>query len=134
MIPQGSALSPEETAEIEQQTSRTYRIDLAAGRVAGMVDGLDAIKQAAFKALSTERFQQLIYSSDYGSELSGLAGGNQAFVQSELRRRIREALLADDRIVSVDDMRFRFDGDSVLVEFVVVSRYGQFSMTREVGR
>lgn len=132
MLPTGGALQAGTGLEIAQQPSRTYRLDLAAKRVTGKVDGLEAVKQAAFKILQTERFENLIYTNSYGGELIGLAGRERAFIESELRRRIREALVQDDRISSVEDMRFNFKDDSVLVEFAVVSQYGNFAMSREV--
>nr|WP_313785006.1 DUF2634 domain-containing protein [Paenibacillus larvae] len=38
------------------------------------MDGLEAIRQAVHKILHTERYEHLIYSPDYGSELTGLIG------------------------------------------------------------
>ena len=116
----------------EQQPSLTYGIDFDRGRVVGMVDGLDAVKQAVFLILQTERYRHLIFSSDYGSELEGLIGRDPLFVQSELKRRIREALMQDDRIEDVINFSIRFDGDNALVRFTVVSIFGNFEAEQEV--
>lgn len=132
MIPQGGILSGEQAVEMTEPTSRTYGLDLLQKRVIGAVDGIEAVKQAAFKILQTDRFDHLIYSTDYGTEFGGLAGADQGFVQPELRRRIREALLQDDRITAVEGMRFNFGRESVLVEFTVVSRYGEARLKKEV--
>ena len=77
----------------EQQPSLTFGIDFDRGRVVGMVDGLESVKQAVFLILQTERYRHLIYTPDYGAELEGLIGRDPLFVQSELKRRIREALM-----------------------------------------
>src|SRR5690606_29056146 len=97
--------------EEEQQPSLTYGIDFEKGRIIGMIDGLEAVKQAVFLILRTERYRYLIYSTDYGSELEGLIGRDSLFVQSELKRRIREALMQDDRIEDVTNFNIHFNGD-----------------------
>lgn len=116
----------------EQQPSLTFGIDFDRGRVIGMVDGLEAVKQAVFLILQTERYRHLIFSSDYGSELEGLVGRDPLFVQSEIKRRIREALMQDDRIEDVINFSIRFDGDSALMRFTVVSIFGNFEAEQEV--
>jgi hypothetical protein len=131
MIPVGGQILAQSTTTI-QQPSRTWRLDFERGRVTGMVDGLDAVRQAVFKILQTERFAFLVYSSNFGVELRRFAGAGQAFVQSELKRRIREALTQDDRISDVTDFQFSFDGDTAQVAFTVVSNFGRFEAAQEV--
>lgn len=123
MIPLGGNLM---TAEVAQETSRTYSIDFAKGRCSGMIDGLDAVKQAVYKILRTDRFSYLIYDVNYGSELTGLQGRNQGYVRSEIERLIKEALLVDDRISGVENMRITITGDEALATFTVVSIFGDF--------
>ena len=55
--------------EEREEPSLTYKLDLDAGRIAGKVDGLEAIKQFIRKALITPRFHCLIYDNQYGSEI-----------------------------------------------------------------
>lgn len=133
MIPQGTALVTAVTEEV-QQPSRTYRIDLINKRVRGMVDGLDAVKQAVYKILRTERFWYLIYDFNYGVELDRLVGSNPLFIESELTRRITEALKQDDRILRIENMVVTINGDSLLAEFTVVTKFGDFRAEREVMR
>lgn len=116
-----------DTAAVEQP-SRTYKLDMRQGRMAGMADGLDAVRQAVYKILHTERFAHLIYSADYGFERAGLLGGNPDFVRLELGRRTREALLADERISDITDFRIEMQGDEAEVSFTVLSVYGDFRM------
>lgn len=134
MIPTGGALGAEQNIELEQQPSRTYKLDLKRNRIVGMTDNKDAIEQAIFKILQTERFEHLIYTANYGSELKGLIGTNKLFIQSELKRRIAEALLNDDRISDVVDFKFTFGEGDVLVEFIAVTQYGQIRTSHEVKR
>lgn len=117
----------------ERQPSLTYKIDFEKGRIMGMIDGLEAVKQAVFLILQTERYQYLIYSSDYGCELiRDLIGKEPLFVRSELKRRITEALLQDDRIEDVTNFDIEINGDSALVRFTVVSVFGEFKVEQEV--
>lgn len=131
-IPEGALIPPDVEIVTEQQPSLTYRIDFEQGRIIGMVDGLEAVKQAVSLILQTERYEYLIYSPDYGSELKGLVGKEPAFITSELKRRISEALLQDDRIEAVDGFDIQLNGDSALVCFTVVSQFGDFSVKQEV--
>lgn len=126
VIPQGGTIQG--GIEIEHQPSRTYRLDIERGRVIGMTDGLDAVKQAVYKIIHTERFAYLIYDSSYGYEGHGLIGKDPLFVQSEIRRRIQEALLQDDRITDIQGLQIEFEGDTARVRFTVVSDYGSFDL------
>lgn len=131
-IPESQLIPPDAEVVTEQQTSRTYRIDWEKGRIAGFVDGLEAVKQAVFLILHTERYRYLIYTPDYGSELEGLIGRDPLFVQSELKRRIREALMQDDRIEDVTNFDFQFNEDAVTVRFTVVTTFGNFTEVTEI--
>lgn len=123
MIPIGGAI---QGAMETQQTSRTYGIDFANGKATGMIDGLDAVRQAVYKILRTDRFAHLIYDANYGSEINGLQGRSQGYVRSEIERRIREALMQDDRISEITDMQITITGDEAVATFTVVSIHGDF--------
>lgn len=112
--------------------SRTWRLDFARGRVTGTIDGLEAVRQAVFKVLQTERFRYLIYSFNYGVELESLVGEDPLYVRSEIGRRIREALGQDDRIRGVEQVEAEPNGDGWLVRFTVVTGDGSFAVTQEV--
>ena len=130
--PTGTIIPAELEIVEEQQPSLTFGIDFDRGRVVGMIDGLEAVKQAVFLILQTERYRHLIFTPDYGSELEGLIGRDPLFVQSELKRRIREALMQDDRIEDVTNFNIQFDGDNALVRFTVMSAFGNFEVEQEV--
>lgn len=133
MIPQSDEIVLNEDMEEAPQPSLTYKLDLNNGRIGTVaVDGLEAVKQAVFKILSTIRFEHLIYSPDYGNEadVGGVRG--RAVFETEIERWVREALLQDDRIVSVTRFRFSYDGDTALVQFEVESDYGNYTDGLEV--
>jgi hypothetical protein len=126
MIPQGGVEADIEVQIARQQPNKTYRMDMTTKRIAGTVDSLEAVKQAVYKILDTERFRYYIYDASYGCELANLPGASSSIVQSELNRRIRQALLQDDRITAIQGMNVTATGDEVMAEFTVVSTFGHF--------
>ena len=64
----------------------------------GMIDGKEAVRQAIYLILNTERYAWLIHSWNYGVELHSLIGQDPDFCIPEIERCVREALLQDDRI------------------------------------
>ncbi len=118
--------------EITLQPARTYRLNLNEMRVGGFIDGQEAMKQAIYKILNTERYDYLIYSWNYGSELAGLYGQPVPYVYSEIERRITEALQKDDRITEIRDFSFASIRGKVTANFTVVTTEGDFQIEKEV--
>ena len=114
------------------QPSKTYRMRIEEERVAGTADGIDAIAQACYKILNTERYRFVIYSWNYGVELQDLFGKPIPYVFSELPRRIREALLQDDRVEAVDGFEMSHRGGDVLARFTVHTAYGDIELEKGV--
>ncbi len=105
MIPETNTILSTDL-EVEIQPSRNYKMELEENRINGICDNLEAVKQAIYKALNTERYQHIIYSWSYGIELADLYGEPITYVCPELQRRINEALIQDDRIESVENFKF----------------------------
>lgn len=101
-------------------------------RISGYIDDLQAIIQAVYLILSTERYKHIIYSWDYGVELLDLIGKPMPFVMAELPRRIKEALTTDDRIEDVVDFVFEKQGKRLHTTFTVVTNIGNISTALEV--
>jgi hypothetical protein len=112
--------------------TRTYRLDLDRGIISGMTHGLEAIKQAIYLILSTERFIYPIYSWNYGVEIWGLMGRNRFYVEAELERRITDALMQDDRILSVGGFTFAQKKHTMQVKFSVETTAGTAEITQEM--
>lgn len=129
MIPQ-SNIDVELSLDESIETSRTYK--MVGDRIQGYIDGLEALKQAIYKVLNTERYEYPIYSFNYGVELESLLGKDPIYVQIELKRRIRECLFRDDRITEVDNFMFEVNGDEIKCTFDVHSTFGNFTASREV--
>lgn len=130
MIPDIELLTQEIT-EVEYP-SRTYAINYDTDRISGYVDGLESVKQAIYLILSSERYEHIIYSWDYGVELLDLYGKPMSYVLSELPRRIKEALRQDDRINDVVDFEFEKHGNTLHTKFTVISEVGNIPNTLEV--
>lgn len=118
--------------EIEEQPSKTYKMDKEES-VRGFCDELEAVKQAVFRILSTERYQYVIYSWDYGIETIDLYGQPVTYVCPELERRITEALTQDERIEDVSDFEHDTSVKKVVhTTFTVHTIFGDFTAENEV--
>ena len=124
--------------DVEVQTAaeaptKTFKIDFDAGRVGGFCDETEAMKQAIYKILQTERFEYLIYSWNYGIELNAVVGKSFQVFASEIKRVIREALLADSRITDVTDFEVaQINKRTASVKFTAETIFGEIPIESEV--
>ena len=110
---------------IASQPSKTWIIDRNTMQVACMDEGLEAVRQAVEIALDVERFRWTIYSANFGSELDGLVGQDEALITAEIPRLVEGALSQDDRVIQVEDYVFTRTGPaSMHVSFTVRTVYG----------
>lgn len=119
--------------EVVSQPSLTYKLDFERKRISGKIDNEEAIMQLVMKILYTERYAYVIYSSQYGVELDRLIGKDYDFIVSDLERTITEALLADDRILSITDFVVEQTAiDRMTATFTVNSVVGSVNINTEV--
>lgn len=92
-----------------------------------IVEGNEAIKVWAYRALKTDRYRFMAFSWGYGNELESLIGSgfSKDAIMSEARRYIEEALSINPYIVRVDNLDVFFDGDELTVKFRLVTIYGE---------
>jgi hypothetical protein len=114
----------------EPEVSKTYK--LSSNKIQGSVDEIEALQQAIYKVLNTEKYEYPIYSFSYGIELDSLIGKDADYVKIELKRRIQECLMQDRRIENVDNFTFVITGDEISCTFDVTSIYGKTTITKEV--
>lgn len=112
--------------------SRTLKMDYDWKTITGTIDQIQAVEQAVFLILTTERYQWLIFSWDYGVELQNLIGKDPEYCIPEIERRIREALLQDDRITAVENFEFELNKRKVLTTFTVISIFGNINVEKAV--
>ena len=105
----------------------TYKIDSKGCEISGKIAGLEAVKQAVYFMLNTERGQYPIYSDSYGVSLSGLIGCDSDYAMSELKRRITAALSSDERINGADNFEFEKSKGKIHCSFTVRTKYGDIS-------
>lgn len=118
-----------QAVEAEEEPSLTFRLDENSKRIIGKIDELDAIRQAIYCILRTERYQYEMYSEDYGCELQDLIGQPVPLVFVNLQDNIRDALMADERILAVDQFQFEEVGrGAVAVSFVVETELGEIEI------
>lgn len=127
--------SEDDEEDEEEETSRTYRLDLDTGRIIGFVDDLDAVEQAVRKAITTPRFDCLIYDDQYGSETACAdmaVGATEEYRRSAIEGFIRDALSQDTRILEVGEFEIEFVDDEAYVSFSVSTIFGEIRLDKEV--
>lgn len=115
--------------EDERMPSYTPKIDFERNRIMGTVDNIDAMEQAIYLILQTERYESIIYNWYYGVEFDTLIGKSRELIVSELERRIREALTEDDRINRISDFDIEFTSDKAIVSFTVNTIFGDIEIS-----
>lgn len=111
----------------------TNTYEVKNGRILNKFDGHKAMIQAVDKILKTERFVYPIYNNQYGNDFFELFGKNFDYAMVEVERMVKEALLADDRIltVTVDDIEV-LDKTILKVHGSCTTVYGDIEIESEV--
>ena len=115
-----------------QQPGRTWRIDKRTNRIQGEVDGLAAVGQAVEILLNVERFRWQIYSPHSGMQWEGLIGQDPGYVACEIQRRMRQALLMDDRVRGISDFSYSVVGNVLTASVRVDTVFGAVAKNLEV--
>lgn len=110
----------------ELSPSYGWKLDPNKNKIAGWVDDIDSIKQAIYLMLRTERGKYEIYPEWYGMELYDLYGKPQDLVTVRLPSLVKDCLLTDKRITSVDNFDIHFEGSKCICKFTVQSVFGEF--------
>ena len=124
MLPSTSNITNDEIVIVEQPSYTYKQFEY---KIQGHVDNIEAVKQSIKKILSTERYDYLIYDWNYGLEIKDLIGKDKLYAYSELKKRISEALLQDDRIISVSNFVFDSNKTNVTIQFLVTTIYGDLN-------
>ena len=132
MIPQMQAERVQRTNTRRLLPELTFYLDETGEVLRGMTDGWTAARQAAWLILHTERYAHLIFSFNYGTELRGLSGNPDSFLFSEIKRRVTEALMVDERLIGTSDFVFSRRRERVEVYFTLHTIYGDETFALEV--
>ena len=128
VLPTGNL--PEVT--FQQQPGRTWYMDKVSNRIRGECDDWLAVRQAVEVILNVERFRWQIYRPYSGMQWNGLVGQDPGYVASELQRRIREALMMDDRVRGISNFSYTVEGDKLSASLTVNTVFGETDTSVEV--
>lgn len=121
-------LLPEEGTDLaapQEYEDRTYALKWQRRTLRGYVEGIDALKQRVYKILATEKGAFPIYSDTYGVAVDDLWGRDHNLAESELKRRITQALESDSNIEHLDNFSFTRENDEVYLTFDLYTALGQ---------
>lgn len=110
---------------VNKKIKATPTWQLGAVSCGGDIDGLEAVKQFIYTQMSIDRYAFNIYDQYVGNELYTLLGKGMDYAKAEIPRMVKECLLFDDRVLSIDSFIFKQDSiDSLSVTFTVHTIYG----------
>lgn len=95
------------------------------------VTGNEALKTWVYKVLQVKRYENIIYSFDYGQELENIIGKgySKTLINSEVQRLIKECLLINPYIKSVDNIKISFENEGTLFASCTISTvYGKIDI------
>ena len=108
----------------QDQPSLTWIADPVTHRLRGRGDNYEAVCQAVEIIVNVERFKWQIYTPNFGTDYGGLLGTDPGYAASELRRRLEDAFLPDNRILGIKDYAYTFRDVSLTVTFTALTVFG----------
>lgn len=89
-------------------------------------EGIKALQIWIYKALKTARYRWLEYTWNFGSEIEYFIGLelNNAVLEREVQRVVREALISDKRISDIRDFVIQRTDNKLYVDFIVTTFLG----------
>lgn len=116
----------------QDQPSLTWIADPVTRRLRGRGDNYEAVRQAVEIIVNVERFRWQIYTPNFGVELDGLLGTEPGFAASELRRRLEDAFLPDNRILGISEFTYEFREGALAAAVTVDTVFGPVQANVEV--
>lgn len=129
MLPKSTAFNIENT---KRAADKTYKIDFEKKEIGELIEGKEAVKQAIYMALITQRYKYPVFPHAYGTDFESAMNLGYVKAMGKVKNEITESLLCDDRIVSVEGFEFERIGTKMLVKFTVVTVFGYISYETEV--
>ena len=106
---------------------REYEVDFTTNRLTGrIVEGVDALCIWAYLALKAKRYRWVIYSWQYGEEISNLIGHSYSneYLRSEVKRYLEECLFENENITGIKDLEVVQVDDTLRIVFTLVTTVG----------
>jgi len=124
----GSSVTVADTLDVFQEFAWDFNNDcfLFENGVHKIVTENEAIKVWIYKALKTERWRYLAYDNSYGIELESFIGdyANSEYNAMLIERYIKETLLINPYITSIDSIEATIDGDDLSYTIALTTVYG----------
>lgn len=130
MLPENSQILLLDFDNTQEKACKTFKI--SDGKILGMIDGKEALKQAVNLILRTERFEHSIFSPDYGVEFARQFSVNPELFEAKLKLRTEEALLCDERIISVNNFSASIINGVATISFSLETIYGETEIEEEI--
>ncbi|WP_096636433.1 DUF2634 domain-containing protein [Clostridium cochlearium] len=93
-----------------------------------IVEGLEAVKSWAFRALQTQRAKYLAFTWDYGVDLESFIGKVLTTKEKiDITTEIKGCLMQNKHITNVTDFDFKTDKRKVYISFKIITDYGDFA-------
>ena len=131
MLPQ-SNIDLSQGIVFQDQPSLTWIADPVTHRLRGRGDNWEAVRQAVEVIVNVERFKWQIYTTNFGTDYDALLGTEPGYAASELRRRLEDAFLPDNRILGIKDYAYTFQDVSLTVTFTALTVFGDVPGSMEV--
>ena len=125
----------EDEEQEETRLPEDFEFDFERKKLTGKkVTGLKAIEVWCFFALSIERYRYRAFSWEYGIETEDLIGASYGkdFSESEIKRRITDALCVHPNISEVTDFEISFDEGKLSVGCTVETDFGDLLLLPEL--
>lgn len=131
MLPQ-SQIELSNGVVFQDQPSLTWIADPVTNRLRGRGDNWEAVRQAVEVIVNVERFKWQIYTPNFGTDYDGLLGTEPGYAASEMRRRLEDAFLPDNRILGIKDYIYSFKGVDLSISFTARTVFGDVPGSMEV--
>lgn len=115
--------------------AREYGIDFSTGKLTGdIVEGIEAIKVWIWNCLHTERFNNAIYSWQYGVEYEQYIGQtiSNEFLLADAMIETEEALTVNPYITGISDFNAEFNGSKLHISFTAETTIGNLEVNTDV--
>ena len=98
-----------------------------------VVEGIEAVKSWAYRALQTQRAKHLAFTWDYGVDLESYVGKVLDTKEKiNLTTEITDCLMQNKHITNVVDFEFKTEKRKVYINFRIITKYGDFEREVEI--
>ncbi len=116
----------------QERGFKAFGIDFENKKILGVIDGVDALKQAIRMALITPRYKYPMFSHRYGTDFENAFEGGYSKAMGRLKNAIYDSLIYDRRINGIDNFEFEKKGSAIMVKFKLHTIYGDMDYETEV--